>query len=120
MNKLTARQIEETVGLVREDRCSGLGCEAQLRVAATTLAAAPLDMISAATVVGVLGQDDAHAFANLVADIADEFGLEAKLRLHLGSFSVRFYRPVTADANRLGCNEASTDGEVHANPAVSS
>lgn len=94
MNQLLARQLRETLELVSEDRWSGLDCEAQLCAAAATLAVAPLDMISATTVVGVLGQDDAQAFEALVTDIANEFGLESRIRFHVGTFSVRFSRRV--------------------------
>jgi hypothetical protein len=91
VNQLLARQIEEAVGTTRHDGlCSGLDCEAQLRIAAATVSDAPPGLITATTVVGVLGQDDAAAVEAMVAAIADEFGLEAALHLHVGSFSVRF------------------------------
>lgn len=108
MNQRLAREVRETVGSDSDERCSGLACEAQLRAAAATLADAPPDMITATTVVGVLGQDDRQAFEELVAEIADEFGLETQLRLHVGTFSVRFSRPVMADDQRLVRDEAST------------
>ena len=92
MNQLLARQIEDAVGSTRDGVCSGLDCEAQLRIAAATVSNAPSDLITATTVVGVFGQDDASAVEALVADIAAEFQLKSELRLHLGSFSVRFSR----------------------------
>jgi hypothetical protein len=92
MNQLLARQIEEAVGSHRPDECVGLGCEAQLRIAAATVSDAPPGLITATTVVGVLGQDDAAAVAALIGEIADEFQLKTELRVHLGSFSVRFSR----------------------------
>ena len=92
MNPLVARQIEETVGSCRPGECIGLGCEAQLRIAAATVSDAPSGLITATTVVGVFGQDDAAAIESLIADIADDFQLKTELRIHLGSFSVRFSR----------------------------
>jgi hypothetical protein len=98
MNQQLARQVREIVESHSEECCAGLGCEAQLRVAAATLADARLDMITATTVVGVLGQDDERKFEALITEIAREFGFEKQLRLRLGSFSVRFSRGVSADA----------------------
>jgi hypothetical protein len=69
-----------------------LACEGPLRVAAGILSRAASDEISATTVVGVLGADDVQAFKALVAEIVDEFGFDARVRLHVGSFSVRFSR----------------------------
>jgi hypothetical protein len=57
-----------------------------------------LDQVTATTVVGVLGQDDVSAFEELVADIAAEFGLDSRVRLHVGSFAVRFSRPALANS----------------------
>jgi len=92
MNQLLARQIEEAVGANRDGPASGLGNEAQLRIAAATVGDAPPGLITATTFVGVLGLDDAAAVESLVADIAREFGLESRIRMHVGSFSVRFSR----------------------------
>jgi hypothetical protein len=69
-----------------------MASESPLRVAAATLSWAPLDQVTATTVVGVLGQDGVPTFEKLVADIAAEFGLDSQIRLHIGSFSVRFRR----------------------------
>ena len=63
-----------------------------MRVAAATLSGAPLGQVTATTVVGVLGQDDVPEFEALVAAIAAEFELEGHIRMHVGSFSVRFRR----------------------------
>ena len=63
-----------------------------MRVAAATLTSAPSDEVTATTVVGILGKDDVSAFEALVGDIAAEFGLESRIRLRVGSFSVRFKR----------------------------
>ena len=92
MNPLVARQTEESVESRFAAEGIGLGCEAQLRAAAATLRGASPSVITAATVVGIFGQDDAAAIETLVADIADEFQLMTEFRLHLGSFSVRFSR----------------------------
>jgi len=89
---MLTRQLEEVVGTPQLGHSTELASESPLRVAAATLSSAPLDQVTATTVVGVLGQDDAPAFEQLVADIAAEFGLDSKIRLHVGSFSVRFRR----------------------------
>ena len=53
------------------------------------LSSAAAHEMTATTVVGVLGGDDVDAFRALVAEISDEYGLEATLKLHQGSYSVR-------------------------------
>ncbi len=63
----------------------------QLAVAAGMLSATANEM-TATTVVGVLGRDDVEAFRSLVEDLSDEFGVQAKIKLQGGSFSVRFSR----------------------------
>lgn len=70
-----------------------LDCEGPLRVAAATLARALPDEIRATRVVGVLGRDELPAFQAFVKCLVDEFGLEASVRVHGGSFSVRLCRP---------------------------
>lgn len=94
MNKLLTRQLRE----VGASSCARpeLSCESQLRVAANTLSRAHVDEISATTVVGVLGRDDLAAFEALVAEIGNELDLDARVRLHVGSFSVRFTRRTLA------------------------
>ncbi len=52
-----------------------------------------------ATVVGVLGRDDENGFQALVTEISDELQLDARVRLHGGSFSVRFTRRTDANAS---------------------
>ena len=98
MNPLVANQSVET--LAEPVRLEGLSCEGPLRVAAGTLSRAVDGEISATTVVGVLGADDVQEFKALVGGIADEFGFNATVRLHVGSFSVRFSRrsPILSDA----------------------
>lgn len=92
MNQLLARELEEVVGTKRAGIRTGLSSEPQLRVAAATLSRTLSDEITATTVVGILGQDDVPALEALVADLAEEFGLESRIRVHVGSFSVRFSR----------------------------
>jgi hypothetical protein len=70
-----------------------LACERSLRVAAATITDAPSHEISATRVVGVLGLDDLSAFEALVARLAEEYEVEASVRVKGGSFSVRFSRP---------------------------
>jgi hypothetical protein len=89
MNQLLAHQPNYAS---RPGLCTGLGCEDPLRVAAATLTHARSDDVTATTVVGVLDHDNAAALEALVADIAEEFGLDARVRMHVGSFSVRFSR----------------------------
>jgi hypothetical protein len=48
--------------------------------------------MTARTVVGVVGRDDVEAFRSFVRDIADEYGLNAAVKINVGSFSVRFTR----------------------------
>jgi hypothetical protein len=96
MNNLVARQVEEVLsGPVSS---VGLACGGPLRVAAGTLHRADTDEINATTVVGVVGTDDLATFQKLVADIADEFDLDARVRVDVGSFAVRFSRRVEAPA----------------------
>ncbi|MBV9168530.1 MAG: hypothetical protein JOZ81_00415 [Chloroflexi bacterium] len=73
-------------------RHTGLACESQLRVAAATLRRTSENEVSATTVVGVLGADDMSALQRLLAAIQQEFDVDARLRLYIGSFSVRFTR----------------------------
>ena len=90
MNQSLADQFEEV--LSEPARSGGLCCERALRVGARTLSRATRGEITATTVVGVLGADDLAPFRALVATIADEFDLDSRVRLHVGSFSVRFSR----------------------------
>ncbi len=78
--------------LDKPERLPALKSESQLRVAAAMLRNAGPGEISATTVVGVLGRDDLDVFIRLVAHIGDELDLDTRVRLHVGSFSVRFSR----------------------------
>jgi hypothetical protein len=89
---MLAHQLDEVVGRNQHGGCTGLGCESPLRIAAATLSCSSSDEVTATTVVGVLGRDDAPAMEALVAGIAAEFGLESRIRTNVGSFSVRFSR----------------------------
>jgi hypothetical protein len=91
INQLLTTQLDDLLA-IPESR-PALKSESQLRVAAAMLSDAEPGGISATTVVGVLGLDDATAFNALVDDIVNEYDLEARVRLHVGSFSVRFSRP---------------------------
>lgn len=66
---------------------------APLEIASSMLSSAAAHEMTATTVVGVLGGDDVDAFRALVAEISDEYGLEATLKLYQGSYSVRLSRP---------------------------
>jgi hypothetical protein len=92
MNQLLERDVHEALDPRTAGQCRGLGCEPALRVAAATLSRTRTRDISATTVVGVLGLDDRAAVEALVADIAQEFGLESQMRAKVGSFTVRFSR----------------------------
>jgi hypothetical protein len=70
-----------------------LKAAAPLEVASRMLSSAAPHEMTATTVVGVLGRDDADAFQSLVADIGEEYGLDATVKIRAGSFSVRFSRP---------------------------
>jgi hypothetical protein len=63
-----------------------------LRVAASMLSRAPVNDMTATTVVGTVANDDLDAFCGLVHEIADEYGLDARITVKVGSFSVRFER----------------------------
>jgi hypothetical protein len=53
--------------------------------------------MTATTVVGAVGRDDLDAFRRRVNEIAGEYGLDAAIRVRVGSFSVRFSRPTADD-----------------------
>jgi len=95
---MLTRQLDEVLGTTQPRSRTALASESPLRVAAATLSWAPLEQVTATTVVGVLGQDDVSAFEEVVKNIAAEFGLESRVRLHVGSFSVRFSRAPLANS----------------------
>jgi hypothetical protein len=70
-----------------------LKAAAPLEIATRMLSSAPQHEMTATTVVGVLGRDDPAAFRSLVSELSDEYGLDARVKLQLGSYSVRFSRP---------------------------
>ena len=88
MNPVTAQRHEATA--LQTGNCVGLECESQLRIAAAMLARVPAGEVSATTVVGDLRADEERQFEGLVAEMADEYGLDATLRMEDGKFSVRF------------------------------
>jgi hypothetical protein len=91
MNPALQRQIE-TIFQVPSAPAK-LKAAAPLEVASRMLSSAAPHEMTATTVVGVLGRDDADAFHSLVADISAEYGLKATVKLQQGSYSVRFSRP---------------------------
>jgi hypothetical protein len=95
MNPVSVQHAEAQT--IRTEDCLGLECERQLRIAAAMLAREPAGEISATTVVGELRPDEERRFEGLVAEIADEYALDATLRLGGGSFSVRFSVPSKAE-----------------------
>jgi hypothetical protein len=88
MDSLLEQQLQEA--LAEPARGTPLGCASALRVSAGTLLHAHGDAISATTAVGVLGRDDVDAFQVLVAEVCDEYGLNARVSIHGGTYSVRF------------------------------
>jgi hypothetical protein len=74
------------------DAAIGDGCEAALRVAASTLSHARRSQIAATTVVRRLGDDDPDAIERLVQDVARAYHVHATLHLATSSFVVRFSR----------------------------
>jgi hypothetical protein len=89
MNKMLATQLDEA--LCRPAERTRLDFKSPLRVGATTLISSDGE-ITATTVLGVVGADDIQPFKKVVADIADEFELDARIYFGVGSFSVRFTR----------------------------
>jgi len=102
MNPVTAQQRSAT--RMYADDCAGLECESQLRVAAAMLART--DEITATTVLGELRPDQPAQFESLVTDIADEYGLDATLRVEGGQFSVRFSVPTVRAAESAQSSRA--------------
>jgi hypothetical protein len=88
MNNLLYGQIDELLN--RSWSHTGLRCESALRAAAGTLSRGAWGEITATSVVCDLAGDEVDGFESLVADIADEYGVEASIRHHPGWYSVRF------------------------------
>ena len=102
INPSLARELAE---ILSEPRVrDGLACDGPLLVAARLLSGAARYEMTATTVVGVLGRDDMDAFDSLVNTIAQDFGLEATVKLKVGSFSVRFSRPPADGEPWLSCH----------------
>ena len=91
MNPALQREIE-TIFQV-PSASAKLKAAAPLEVASRMLSSAAAHAMTATTVVGVLGLDDADAFRSLVSDISEECGLDATVKIQQGSYSVRFSRP---------------------------
>jgi hypothetical protein len=93
MKKLLAQQLDEV--LAHANVRAGLACEAQLRAGAATVSGADTTEITAATVVGAIGPAQRDDLQALLEAIADEFDIQACVRLGANSFSVRFSRRAT-------------------------
>jgi hypothetical protein len=90
VNTLLVDQLHEA--LADSGPRHGLAAESSLRVAAATLAHASPGEMTATRVIGTLGRDDLESFEALLAEIADEYGLESRFETRGGSFAVRFSR----------------------------
>jgi hypothetical protein len=88
MNTLLQQQLDQLLADAPSPR--KLPCESALRVGAATVGRGKPGEITAATVVCDVAADDVDAVASLIADIAGEYGLDASLRQHTGTYSVRF------------------------------
>jgi hypothetical protein len=97
MNSLLYRQLDQL--LARAASPSVLACEGALRVGAATLRTGAAGEISATTVVCDVNVAEAERLEALVAGIADEFGLETRIKKHPGSYSVRFTCPAITSAD---------------------
>jgi hypothetical protein len=100
MNSLLFRQVDEL--LARATGRRALGCEGALRVGAATLCNGIAGEITATIVVCAVDAADVESFEALVAEISDEFGLEATISQHSGSRSVRFTCPAAAVVHVVG------------------
>jgi len=94
MNTLLQQQLNEL--LVDSVTRPKLACESALRVGAATLRRGRPEEISATTVLCEVAADHFEAFASLVSDIGDEYGLQTSIQPRSGSYSVRFSCPPTA------------------------
>jgi hypothetical protein len=100
MNNLLKEQLDEV--LSKSASGATLECERALRIGAETLCRARAGEVTATTVVCNIVDDEIEAVESLLADIADEFGLEACLRRQqAGSYSVRFAWPETDEPERV-------------------
>ena len=91
MDAVLLEQVQEAIA--GNKSWTGLACESPLRVAASMLARAASYEMSATRVVGTIGADDLGIFRTLVTEICNEYRLDAQVKVHGGSFTVRFYRP---------------------------
>ena len=90
MNPALVREIE---AIIQEPPAPvRLKAEKPLAVAAGMLSTATANQMTATTVVGVLGRDDLDALRALVTDLSAEYGLDATVKIQLGSYAVRFSR----------------------------
>jgi hypothetical protein len=94
MDSLVYRQANEV--LARTAGRTVLACEGSLRVGAATLCNSAAGDVTATIVVCYVDSVGVEHLEELVAQIADEFGLEATIRQRHGSSSVRFTCPIPA------------------------
>jgi hypothetical protein len=90
LTTLLDRQVDEVLEQAAVQDV--LACESALCVAAATLARSD-SAASATRLIREYGRDDPRAIRPLAEQIAEEFGLEAEVRLQATSFAVRFHRP---------------------------
>jgi hypothetical protein len=95
LNPSLARQIDSILNKPASE--AELANEGPLVVAARTLSHAADYEMTATTVVGDLDRDDVDAFRSRVRTIANEYGLAATVKIHVGSFSVRFERNASSN-----------------------
>ena len=105
MNKLMHEQIHEL--LAKSESRGVLECERALRVGAATLWQVPSGHITAMTVVCDIAEDRINALESLVADIAEEFGLDGSIKRQPGACSVRFSWPEHSEPVRSRASEKS-------------
>ena len=98
MNPSLVREIEDLIQAPATRDILKAG--KPLVVAASMLSAAAPHEMTATTVVGVVGYDDVDALRALVLDLNDEHGLEATVKIQVGSYSVRFSRRSPSAARR--------------------
>ena len=101
MNSLVYQQIDELLANVAEPR--RLTCESALRAGAVTLRNTPAATITATTMMCDVPVDQLDLLKSAVADLANEYQLDARIQQSSGSYSVRFTR-------RLPSTERETFG----------
>lgn len=101
MNSLVYQQIDVLLANVAEPK--RLTSESALRAGAVTLRNTPAAIITATTIMCDVPVDEVDLFKSTIADLADEYQLDARIQQSSGSYSVRFTR-------RLPSTERETFG----------